>query len=40
MGRNARSRHHRATAGHKSQKRKLYFSRDIDLVFDDVKKGM
>ena len=40
MGRNARSRGHKSTTGHKSNKRKLYFSRDLDLVHQDVEKSM
>jgi len=37
MGRVGRSRHHRATAGHKKAKNGLYHARDLDLVFKDVK---
>ncbi|KAH7820072.1 putative bud site selection protein 20 [Monocercomonoides exilis] len=39
MGRNARSRKHCKTSGHKTAKRAIYFSRDLDLVHSDVEKG-
>eukprot|EP00771_Trimastix_marina_P004216 gnl/Trimastix_PCT/962.p2 GENE.gnl/Trimastix_PCT/962~~gnl/Trimastix_PCT/962.p2 ORF type:complete len:109 (-),score=17.49 gnl/Trimastix_PCT/962:158-484(-) len=39
MGRLARTRKHRRTVGHKQQKRKLHFARDLDLVQKDLQQG-